>query len=152
MTKAMQVLIVTSFVAGVLALQNACTRYLYVLGRNRLAPARCGTVNVRTGTPGFAGITQTLLTLVALVAFGLTSADPYTQIVPWTNTPTLVAVLLLQAATCCAVIRYFAQPARRAAESLRHRMIAPALAAVLLGAALLCIANKMGMLTGLGGP
>jgi hypothetical protein len=40
MTKVMQVLVVTSYLAGVLALQNACTRYLFAQGREALLPFR----------------------------------------------------------------------------------------------------------------
>ncbi|MFJ3778983.1 APC family permease [Streptomyces sp. NPDC090075] len=151
MTKAMQALIVTSFIAGVLALQNACGRYLLVLGRDGIAPRAFGRVNPRTQAPGFAAVVQTGLVLVALVVFGFTPADPYTQIVVWTNTPTLLAVLALQIATSAAVIRFFGKAAHRGAESVWHARFAPALAALALTGALWLTVDRMHLITGIQG-
>ncbi|MER6409663.1 APC family permease [Streptomyces humidus] len=150
MVRVMQVLLVTSFVAGVLALHNATTRYLHTMGKSGILPAALGQVNARTGTPGVAGLFQAGVVLAALAVFGLAGADPYTQIIPWTNTPTLIGVVLLQIATSVAVVRYFRHPDRRTLESSWHRLLAPVLSAVLLTAALTLIFAKMGLLTGMG--
>jgi amino acid transporter len=151
MTKVMQALIVTSFIAGVLALQNACGRYLFVLGRDRIGPPALGRVNPRTQAPGVAAVVQSALVLAALVAFGLSPADPYTQIVVWTNTPTLLAVLVLQIVTSLAVIRYFRRPGLRRVESRWHTVIAPALAALALTASLWLVIDRMHLMTGMEG-
>jgi amino acid transporter len=147
MTDVMQVLIVTSFVAGVLALHNAGARYLFALGREGLLPRSLGTTG-RTGSPSLAVIVQSTLVLVALVCFGVSSLDPYTQVVLWTNTPTLVGVLGLQILTSIAVIAFFARDAR--GEEVWQRLVAPALAAVVLAVVLYLVCSKMGLLTGLG--
>lgn len=62
--------------------------------------------------------------------------------------PTLVGVLTLEIATSIAVIRYLGRI--RAGETLWQRLIAPALAAVILTGVLVLVIMKMGILTGLG--
>jgi len=147
LTDVMQVLIVTSFVAGVLALHNAGARYLFALGRDRLLPASLGTAG-DNGSPSRAVVVQSAIVLLALVGFGLSDLDPYTQVVIWTNTPTLVGVLFLQILTSVAVISFFAR--NHSDESIWQRLVAPALATVVLGVVLYLVCSKMGLLTGLG--
>lgn len=148
-TQLMQVLIVTSFVAGVLALHNAGARYLFSLGREGLLPPRLATTGTDTASPSAAVIVQSVIVVGALAAFAVSGFDPYTQIVVWTNTPTLVGVLFLQVLTSVAAIVYFARSSH--AETLWHRLIAPALSAVALCVVLWLVCAKMDLLTGLGG-
>ncbi|WP_182873361.1 APC family permease [Microbispora sp. H10670] len=147
MTGVMQLLVITSFIAGVIALQNAGSRYLFSMSRRGLLPAFLYGTS-RSGTPRAAVLLQGGLVTVALIGFGLSSLDPYTQVVTWTNSPTLFAVLALQIATGVAVIRWFA--ARGTQESLWARLIAPALSVIVLGVVLYLAAANMSLLTGLG--
>lgn len=148
LTDLMQVLIVTSFFAGVLALHNAGARYLFVLGREGLLPSALARTGAKSASPTTAVVVQTTLLLVALAGFALSGLDPYTQVVVWTNTPTLLAVLALQVLTSVAVIRYFARDAR--GEDLWHRLIAPAISVVLLAGVFVLVCSKMNLLTSLG--
>ncbi|MER5686346.1 APC family permease [Streptomyces sp. NPDC002205] len=148
MTTVMHVLIVTSFLAGVLALQNAGSRYLFSLGRDGILPVVFGRTNPRTQTPSVAGISHTVLVIGTMTGFGLTTLDPYTQITVWTSVPTLVGVLLLEIATCFAVIRYFRRIPSE--ENLWQRLVAPALAALLLTGVAVLVLTNMSILTGLG--
>ncbi|MFF0635004.1 APC family permease [Nocardia sp. NPDC004151] len=148
MTSVMQMLIITSFFAGALALQNAGARYLFALGRDGVLPAWFSRAGARTKTPSSAGLAHTLVVTGTLIGFGLTSLDPYSQIVLWTNTPTLVGVMVLEIAVCTAVIRYL-RPAP-GGETLWQRLIAPGLAAVSLAVVLVLLMQNMPMLTGLG--
>ena len=147
MTDVMRVLIVTSFVAGVLALHNAGARYLFALGRDRLLPASLGTTGANS-SPSRAVVVQSVVVVAALAGFGLSGLDPYTQVVVWTNTPTLVGVLFLQILTSVAVIRFFAR--NQADEGVWQRLVAPGLATLALGVVLYLVCSKMGLLTGLG--
>ena len=147
MTDVMHLLIVTSFFAGCLALHNACSRYLLAMGRARILPVVLAKVSPTTGTPSVAGIVQGVLVFVAIAGFALTPADPYTEVVLWTNTPTIIAVLALQILTSIAVVRFFSTGAR--GEGLWQRLIAPSLAAVSLVVALGFLQVNMGTVTGL---
>ncbi|MEU4620089.1 APC family permease [Actinoplanes sp. NPDC023801] len=148
LTAMMRVLVVTSFIAGVLAPHNVGTRYLYSLGRDRLLPAAFARVHPRTRTPSVAGVAHTALVLGTLAVFGVTTLDPYTQIIVWTNTPTLVGVIALEVLTSIAVIRFLGRSGT--GETRWQRSFAPAAAGVLLSAALMLIVVKMDVLTGLG--
>ncbi|WP_182903037.1 APC family permease [Microbispora sp. H10830] len=147
MTDVMQLLVITSFVAGVIALQNAGSRYLFSMSRRGLLPAFLYGTSA-SGSPRAAVLLQGGLVTVALIGFGLSSLDPYTQVVTWTNAPTLFAVLALQIATSVAVIRWFAT--RGARESLWARLIAPALSVIILGIVLYLAVANMSLLTGIG--
>ncbi|MBT2264166.1 APC family permease [Rhodococcus erythropolis] len=147
MTDVMHLLIVTSFFAGCLALHNACSRYLLNMGRARIFPAALAKVSPTTGTPSVAGFVQGGLVFVAIAGFALTPADPYTQVVLWTNTPTIIAVLALQILTSLAVLRFFSRGAR--GEGVWQRLIAPASAAVALAVALGYLMMNLSDMTGL---
>jgi amino acid transporter len=106
MTDVMQRLVITCFVAGAIALQNAGSRYLLSMSRRDLLHSKlCAASDA--GTPRTAVLVQGGLVTAALIGFGCSSLDPYTQVVGWTNAPTLFAVLSLQIATSIAVSRWF---------------------------------------------
>ncbi|MDR6636981.1 APC family permease [Paenarthrobacter nitroguajacolicus] len=148
MTSIMQLLVVTSFIAGVLALQNAGTRYLFSMARDGLMPTRLARVDARTGSPGQAAVVQTTITVVAIIAFALIGLDPYKQVVLWTNTPTILAVLLLQIATSISAVVYLRKA--RHQERLWNRLIAPVLSAIVMTFVLLLILTQLNLLTALG--
>ncbi|RAE30689.1 APC family permease, partial [Burkholderia multivorans] len=83
-TAVMLILVVTSFIAGVIALQNTSARYLVNLARGGLLPGGLSRL-ATSGSPLTANFVQAGLVLIALVIFAAVGADPYTQIVTWTN-------------------------------------------------------------------
>ncbi|MFJ1311402.1 APC family permease [Agrobacterium sp. P15N1-A] len=146
-TDVMMVLIVTSFTAGVLALHNASARYLFSLGRSGILPKGLSTT-ASTGSPTVAVTVQTVIVLGAITAFGMSALDPYTQVVVWTNTPTLLGVLALQVLTCLAVIGYFRRDHR--GESVWHRIVAPTVSAIAIAIVMLLVCTQLHLLTMLG--
>ncbi|NUP50542.1 MAG: APC family permease [Catenulispora sp.] len=148
MTDAMQLLVITSFLAGSLALQNAGSRYLFSMSRRGLLHK--GLSATRGGTPRNAVLLQGGLITAALISFGCSSLNPYTQVVAWTNAPTLFAVLALQIATSVSVIRWFARSGKDLTENRWERTIAPAVSVVVLGVVLYLAVDNMGLLTGTG--
>ncbi|MCZ9885125.1 APC family permease, partial [Arthrobacter sp. B2a2-09] len=147
LTGGMRILVVTSFFAGVLALQNAGARYMFSMSRARLIPARFSHTGPKTGSPTVAAVAQTVIVVVAIAIFAVLQFDPYTQVIIWTNTPTLIAVLALQVGTSIAVVAYFWRTPM--GESLWSRLIAPAASAVLLTGVLILIICELSLLTGL---
>ncbi|MCX4729346.1 APC family permease [Streptomyces sp. NBC_01306] len=147
-TDVMQILVVTSFFAGVLALQNAGTRYLYTMAREGLVPQKFTRTSPTSGSPTTAAIAQAAISVIAIAVFAQLRFDPYTQVVIWTNTPTLLAVLLLQIGTSVAAVLFFRKHVT--GESLWHRWIAPALSALLLSGVLVLVTVRLDLLTGLG--
>ncbi len=147
MTDVMRILVVTSFFAGVLALQNAGSRYLFSMSRSRLIPARFSHTNAKSGSPTFAVVVQMVLVVVSIAIFAVFRFDPYTQVIIWTNTPTLLGVIALQIGTSVAVVVYFWRAAR--GETLWSRLVAPGAAAIALTIVLVLIVTQMPLLTGL---
>lgn len=145
MTLVMRVLIVTSFFAGVLALQNACSRYMFALSRGGILPRALDKVGGTTGVPSTATVTHVTLVGAIIIIFAATGADPYTQIIAWSNSPTIVAVLVLQILTCIAVIRFFRE--NHHGERLWARLIAPSIAVIALCAGLALLVSQMSSLT-----
>ncbi|WP_448195375.1 APC family permease [Pseudomonas aeruginosa] len=141
----MLVLVLTSFFAGVLALQNASSRYLIAIAEEHMLPAVFATRN-RYGMPQFAGIFQAVLAASLILLSYLAEVDPYTQLVVWTNTPTLAGVLVLQILTCMAVIRHF--HANPLDTSLWSRLIAPGAAVIVLLTILALLLRDLNLLTG----
>lgn len=148
MTAVMMVLIVTSFFAGTLGPHNAATRYLFSLGRDGVVPAVFARTGTSTRTPTVAGAVHTTFVIGLLVLAGFTPLDPYSQIIVWANTPTLIGVIVLEIATSVAVVRYLSRVGT--GETRWRRQIAPILAAVLLTGALVLIIVNLDVLTGLG--
>ncbi|MGF0313361.1 APC family permease [Rhodococcus sp. IEGM1428] len=148
MTEAMRLLIVTSFFAGCLALHNACTRYLFALGGTKILPAALVKISPVTKTPSTAGIVQVVLVSAILLIFSITPTDPYLQVVVWTNTPTIIAVLALQVLASLAVIGYFRKNAH--GESAWSRVIAPWLSVIALSISAAYLIFNMSALTQLG--
>lgn len=142
----MHVLIVTSVVASLLAFHNAINRYGLSLAEENVLPAALGKVHHRHRSPHLAGAAQTALGLVVVLGFALAGADPYTELLLWVNTPGMIGLMALQLLAAIAVPFFFRRISHT--ENIWRTTIAPALAAVLLAAALCLVAANVGLFTG----
>ncbi|MFB9931850.1 APC family permease [Amycolatopsis halotolerans] len=148
-TELMQVLVVTSLFAVLLAVHNTLTRYLFSLGRGGLLSASLGRTHHRFRSPHKASLAQSAFTLLALSAFMIAGVQPFAQLYPWLVGLGTLAVLLLQATTSAAVIVFFR---RREHGSRWQTLAAPLLGGLgLLLIIALAVAN-FDILTGLTGP
>ncbi|QTX03708.1 APC family permease [Agromyces archimandritae] len=146
----MQVLIVTSFFACVLAFHNASSRYLYALGRERLLPAVLGRTHAKTKAPHAASAVMSVLALVAiLVAFAL-GADPFLQFAIWTYATGVAGLVFAQGVAAVAVVGFFAR--NRRGHSPWRVLVAPALGAAGLITGFLLIAFNFEIVTTFTGP
>jgi amino acid transporter len=119
----------TSLFAAALAFHNVVWRYMYALGRENVLPAALG----RTGNnniPKAASLAQSATGLAVIVIYADSGQDPMTRLFFWLGTTGGFGILLLLALTAVAVVAFFIPAAR--GENLWRRLIAPALAAVLL--------------------
>lgn len=133
------VLFLGSMFACVLALHNVLTRYHHAMANARLLPAALGVVHPKHGSPTRATIVQVVtvaVVIMLLVLIGFTGV----QIFSWFAGIGTLAIIILMAATCLAVIVYFART--RAVTNPWRAFIAPGLGFVgLTVAALLIFAN-----------
>jgi amino acid transporter len=121
---AMQVLVVTSFIAMLLGLSNMFSRYLFALGRSGALPAKLSSVS-NSGAPSLAGLVNSLVVLAVISAFLLAGADPLATVFAWfvaLGTAGFISILLL---TSAAILAYFAKS--RIRDNLWVTIIAPAL-------------------------
>lgn len=111
-TTVMNVLMVTSTFAVVLAFHNTLSRYMFALGRSRVLPRPLGFAHPKWRSPHRASAAGTVVTAVVLTGFALGGADPFTQLYAWLVGVGTLGVVLLQASTCIAVVVYFVRKNR----------------------------------------
>jgi amino acid transporter len=121
LVNAYKLLLVMGSFACAMAFHNAASRYIYALGREGAfgwMRNSFGRVNAKHGSPAFASITQSVITIVLCVLFLLFTnvyiegvATP--ELIPYVNVYGLLAligtamVLIVQTITSVAVIWYF---------------------------------------------
>jgi len=143
--QAAQWLFLTSLFAAALAFHNCVWRYIFALGREGVLPAALG----RTGAnsiPKAASLTQSLTGLAVIAAYAAGGWPPMTDLFFWLGTTGGFGILVLLAATSVAVIVFFARGPR--GERLWPRLIAPALAAILLTGIVVLALQHYGTLLG----
>ncbi|WP_043908695.1 APC family permease [Kitasatospora griseola] len=142
----MHVLIVTSILASLLAFHNATSRYGLALAEEGLLPRALGRIHPRHRSPYVAGLAQTGLGLLVVVAFAAAGADPYTQLLLWVNTPGMLSLVALQLLAAIAVPCWFRR--RSHGEGVLRTVVAPLAAALLLAGALWLVVDHIELLTG----
>ncbi|HLN65985.1 MAG TPA: APC family permease [Streptosporangiaceae bacterium] len=147
LSQAAQWLFLTSLFAAALAFHNTVWRYIYALGRENVLPAALG----RTGgnnIPKAASLAQSATGLAVIAAYALAHGDPVTGLFFGLGTTGGFGILILLALTAVAVIAFFARDPR--GETAWSRLVAPALAAVLLGGIVVLAVLHYGTLLGAG--
>jgi amino acid transporter len=145
-TDIMEVLLVTSFFAVVLAFHNTLSRYMFALGRAGLLPSSLGRSHRSHQSPHIASVCQTAIAVVIVGAFALAGADPYAELFSWLVGLGTVGVLVLQATASLAVVGFFR---RNKSESNPFvTVIAPLLGAAGLIAAVVLALSNFDVLTG----
>jgi amino acid transporter len=137
LSQAAQWLFLSSLFAAMLAFHNCVWRYAFALGREGVLPgvlSRTGSNNI----PKTASLAQSATGLAVIAGFALAGAPPMQDLFFDLGTTGGFGVLLLYALTSVAVIAFFARnPGQGSAWG---RLIAPALAAILLtGIAVLAV-------------
>ncbi|MFB7980887.1 APC family permease [Streptomyces vinaceus] len=141
----MHLFIVTSVIASLLAFHNAINRYALALAEEGVLPAALGRVHPRHRSPYRAGLAQTALGAVIVLAFALAGADPYQQLLLWVNTPGMIGLMALMLLAAIAVPVYFRRTAHT--EGPWRTVVAPVAAAVLLTVAICLVVSKVGLFT-----
>jgi len=138
-------LVLSSLFAGLLAFQNSAARYFFAMGRAGVLPRALDRTN-RPGAPHVASATASVISLVVIVLFAVRGLDPVLNLFYWFSGLAVVAIVIVEALVCVAVIAFF----RRARDDRRlwHTLIAPALACVGLLAGLYLLMSRFGLLAG----
>ncbi len=143
-TKLLQVLIVTSMFAGVLAFHNAATRYMFSLARDGFLPKPLAAVHRSHQAPSVAGAVNAVLLLVICMGFAVAGMDPLIELSTSLTGFAAVGILAMVTVTSVAVAVYFG---KRGQIDLRH-VVAPVLGALGVGAGLVLSLSNYSALTG----
>ncbi len=146
----MRALIVTSFFACLLAFHNACTRYIYSLGREGLLPRALSATHATLRSPHRASLLLSALALVAIVIAQLSGVDPFLGFALPTYSIGVAGLVFAQAVAAIAVVGFFLRDRR--GHSIWRVIVAPALGALGLTVGLWLIATNFDLVTGLTGP
>jgi amino acid transporter len=145
LSQAAQWLFLSSLFAAALSFHNTVWRYIYALGREHVLPAALG----RTGgnnVPKAASLAQSATGLAVIAGYALTHQDPMTRLFFWLGTSGGLGIMILLAVTSAAVAVFFARDPR--GEGIWPRLIAPALAAVLLAGIVVLAVQHYAILLG----
>jgi len=127
MATVMSILVLSSLFAGLLAFQNAASRYLFAMGRGGVLPARLGTVNGR-GAPAAASLVTSVITGIVIVVFAVFQLDPVLNLFYWFSGLSVVAIVLIEILVCIAIMVYFRR--NTGEENVFQTIIAPILATI----------------------
>jgi amino acid transporter len=141
----MEWLVVSSLFAGLLAFQNANSRYVFALGRAGVLPASLGKTNA-SGAPTGGVIVTSALAAVVILLFVIQGLDPILNLFFWMSAITAIAIMVVEILVSIAVIRYFMQ---NPGTHIFKAVIAPALSALLLSVGLYLLMSRFNLLSGL---
>jgi amino acid transporter len=112
-----QVLVVTSMFACMLAFHNIVTRYLFTLGGRGVLPERLGRAHPVHRAPSHASLWVSGVSTAVVVVSALAQLHPVTQIYTWYSGAGAVGVILMMALTSAAVLRFGASGRTAAPEA-----------------------------------
>ncbi|AYF26643.1 amino acid permease [Micromonospora tulbaghiae] len=141
-----RILFITSLFAALLSFHHTVARYLFALGRERVLPSALARTGRRTLAPVVGSLTQTAIAAVVLAGYVWSGADPIVNLFFWITVTGGLGVLVLMTITSVAVVAFFAR--RRHDENVWRAAIAPAMAALVLGAILFVTVQQFDTLLG----
>ncbi|MEU6373448.1 APC family permease [Streptomyces sp. NPDC046909] len=146
----MQWLMITGSLACGMAFHNCAARYMYALGREGVIPSlknTLGRTHAKHGSPHIAGLVQTVVTALLLIAFWVAGKDPYTGTYVLLAILGTMAILIVQAVCSFAVLVYF----RKNHPESRHwfrTLTAPVVGGVAMLAVVALLVSNMGAAAG----
>jgi amino acid transporter len=140
----MAVLVLTSLFAGLLAFQNAASRYFFALGRGGVLPRSVSRVN-KAGAPVVGVIITSVLAAVVIIIFAVAGLDPFANLFSWMSSVTVIAIVLVEILVSIAVIRYFM---KNPGGSVWSTKIAPAISILALAVGLYLLMSRFNLLAG----
>lgn len=141
-----QILLISSLFAALLAFHNVLSRYIFSLANNSALPESCGRAHVKHASPYIASIVQTVSALVLVIASAIAGLDPVTEVFAWFAGVSSVGIVALMTITSVAVLVYF----RSTHVDRRpwNTIIAPALSLIGLASLLIMTVMNLPLLVG----
>jgi amino acid transporter len=140
----MTILVVTSLFAGLLAFQNAASRYFFAMARGGVMPSALSKTN-SSGAPQSASLVTSVLAIVVVLIFVSQQWDPFVNLFSWMSGVAVIAIGAIEILVSIAVVRYFN---KNGGGSLWATKIAPLLSVVLLSGGLYLLMSRFNLLAG----
>lgn len=140
----MQIFILTSLFAGLLAFQNAASRYFYAMGRAGVMPKNLATTNA-SGAPQMASMVTSAIAGLVIVIFAAGGLDPYTKLFSWMSGIAVIAIVAIEILVSLAVLRYFSS---QGGGNVWKTRVAPVVSIVLLVGGLYLLMSRFNLLAG----
>lgn len=144
-TTIMEVLLISSVFAALLAFHNAAARYFYVLGREGLLPGDLAKTHDVHQSPHMGSGLQTILGIVILAVFAITGQDPVFALFTWLTNLATLSVITMMAIVSFSVFAFFSKNGQ---VSGARGVVAPIAASLVLAAIALAVVANFGVLTG----
>ncbi len=126
MSTIMSWLVISSSFAGILAFQNAISRYLFALGRGGVLPKMLARTN-KSGAPQNGVIVTSVIAAVVIIWFAALGLDGIANLFTWMSAITAVAIMFVEILVCFAVVAYLGKDA---SVNKFKSVVAPLIAAV----------------------
>ena len=144
MATVMSWLVVSSLFAGLLAFQNAASRYFFAMGRGGVLPKSFGTTN-KAGAPANGVILTSALALIVVVLFAVTGLDPILNLFFWMSAITAIAIVFVEILVSLSVFTFFR---KTGGENVWKATIAPLLSAIGLAVGEYLLMSRFNLLAG----
>ncbi|QRM57089.1 APC family permease [Sinorhizobium sp. BG8] len=142
----MNILVLTSMFAAILAFHNSITRYLFSMGREQLLWNGLARTHGTHQSPYIAGRVQSIAALICMGAFAAFGQDPYLIIYSWMAALSTIGMIAVQVLACLAVIGFFWKNPRD--TNLWQRLLAPAASALCLVISLALVIDNLALMSG----
>jgi amino acid transporter len=147
----LDIFVVTSTFAVLIATVNASSRYTFALARDGYLPRQFEKTHTTRQTPDFAIIAQLALTVGVTVIYAVAGANPLTQFAATFIGLGTAAIIAMEAVVSVSVIAYFQRHAK-ISPGAWQAVLAPLLAAVCLTVACILIIDNFALITGSNSP
>jgi amino acid transporter len=144
------VLVVTSWLASLIAFHNVTARYLFLLARDRAIPRAFDRRSARTGAPWVASVATSVVSALCVWGCSILKLDPYADLFILSSVPVALAVPSMECLTALSILIFFWNDKR--GESAFATVISPAVSALVLAFVVFLSLQNMRFYTGHDGP
>lgn len=144
LTQIMGWLVVSSLFAGLLAFQNATSRYFFAIGRSGVLGKGFARTNA-SGAPQAGVLLTSALAAAVVILFAVAGLDPILNLFFWMSSITAISIFFVEILVSLAVVVFFM---REGGENVWKSKIAPIASAVVLSFGLYLLMSRFNLLAG----
>jgi len=142
MSTIMSWLVISSCFAGILAFQNAISRYLFALGRGEVLPKALAKTN-KSGAPSNGVYATSAVAAVVIAVFAANNLDGIANLFTWMSAVTAVAIMFVEILVSVAVVVFLGKDK---SVHIFKSTIAPIVSAIGLALGLYMLMSRFNLL------